>query len=89
MITAAETPPHRHIPVIDRISQLKDLPNIDQDKDVDMLWPLYQNGKLVAYRRIIYLHPTKKDYDPTGKAYEWGSEKLVINPKIEDEYFPE
>ena len=62
------------VPIIPARKHLNELSNIDKNKDVYILWPIYQEGKLIAYQKITYLAPG------------WHAEKIVWQDNVE---FPE
>lgn len=64
----------KKIPVVDWIGEIAKLPEIDKTKEVEVMSPVYQDGKLVALWRTVYLPPMRKDDE------YWGGEKF-IHPK--------
>jgi hypothetical protein len=73
----------RKVPVIYDMSQISKLQDIDPKADIVELHPLYQNGKLVAYRKTIWLSPAE-----SGEG--WGLQRFVkLEDRVLGEVFPE
>lgn len=45
----------KKIPVVDWIGEITKLPEIDKTKEVEVMKPVYQDGKLVALWRTVYM----------------------------------
>lgn len=90
------------VPIIYNYGQLKEIEekmNIDPRKPVYRLEPLYQDGRLIAYRkeemmpriqREVYIpNGSIKEIDEDEREYGWGLWAMNHQKQVEDTGFPE